>query len=126
MALAQIGTKQFLRFRGDRPKASEPQYDLQRAPNFDGVEVVDMGTRGVPVVVYTEADTDNASTLQGEYLALKGTKQTVTPPSGKSVPNVFVLDVVNVGSRRVKSAVGGITGGDWLVQARWHLLPMAT
>ena len=123
MSNPSIGGVSFLTMRGPMPVNPKEKVGEITRPRVDGHAFERIGKRGAPVTLMTEADTSNAGTTMSSYQALQGTLVSVVDVDGQSFSNVLVLMVSKVSAKKVLSAQGGLTAGDWMLTAQWLLQP---
>lgn len=123
MAWPTIGSLDFISFSGRVSPIAQRSEDITRK-NVDGIEFRTLGKRANPTTHTTFRDVEDAATaktLEDSYRALRSTLQTVTYRDGESRENVMVKDVNIISVERKRRPVGGIVGGEYMVQAEWEL-----
>ena len=93
-------------------------------PGINGTAWSQTGLTSEETLAVSEVDRTNVAavtTALAAYAAMVGTKQTVITGIGRTVTNVMVLDVRVLSAKRVETAVGGTTAGNYLLRCQWRL-----
>jgi len=125
---AEIGGVSLISIKGRVAKLGEGIEDITR-PGIDGHSYKKIGTRAPVVTLETLVDVSSAGNAEGHIdacVALKGSLVTVKYTDGSNDEHVAVLDVEPVRVKQVKTPVGGVNGGSWLVTMRWQMQKAAS
>jgi hypothetical protein len=128
MAFDAIGSESFLTMEGAMPQPQALEVEELTRPGVRGRAFRQVEYRGEPWPVHTEADVTSAaaaSTLISTYKAMQGTIVTVIYRD-RTYSNYLVLDVTAGDVRVMALAVGGLSGGGYLVSADWTLVYAGT
>lgn len=109
------------------------QYDPQgqkveqvTRPGVDGVALKKFGWKAQPTILHTmvdEVSAANAALAVELYADWKGViLDTLTDSTGQSYSDVAILDVQTRKPYYVETPVGGVNGGNWIVEADWTVL----
>lgn len=121
--MASIGGSSFITLRGSINPTGTDVIEITR-PGVDGHAFMDMGKHAGKSQMQSIADVSNASGAKAAilaYKALKGTLITVTDDTGQQYTNVLVQEVIATNPKNVKTPVGGLVGGSYLLSANWVL-----
>jgi len=121
MANPSIGAVTVGFLRGQVPTLGTGMREITREGR-NGHSYKQIGTRAPIGELTTITDFDSAAlanTHRTNCAALKGTIVTVTYSDGQTVTNVAILDVVPVRCKKVETAIGGTTNGEWLQTMRF-------
>jgi len=102
---------------------AERVQDITR-PHVHGIAFRKTGKRGRRVTIRTAVDLGSEAACETEFEAytdMCGTLVDVEDVAGNTIANVMVHDVRRIRIKAHLGAVGGINGGDWLLQVRWEL-----
>jgi hypothetical protein len=121
MSFCSIGGYSFVTKAGADPAPPAMIVDEITRDGIDSQAYRQIAKRGQKVSWVTEADTNTPSTLFSAYQALQGTLVTVIADDGGSFANVMVLAVERIRVKKVLSSAGGITGGGYILTARWTM-----
>lgn len=115
-----IGSLNVLSIRGRvTPRGAALREDTR--DGVDGHCYIQIGARAPVSNLITVTDVADVNTHVSAAVALKGTLVTVTHGDGSTVANVTVLDVACVSSVAVKTPVGGLSAGAYLVTLAWQV-----
>ena len=94
-------------------------------PNVDGIAYRKIGKRALPFQMISVVDVDSASAAQSlllNYKAMQGALQTIEDDTGEEWPYTAILQVEHISTKKIKSAVGGIsTNKEYLLTCRWSM-----
>ena len=123
MATPYIGSNPFIEFDGALPMPIAPTVLEITRENANGHAFVKVGSRAAKTTIRTMVDTADAAALALVHQALQGTLVTVVNPDGSSISNVMVESCKKLKVEASLKAVGGISGGAWLLSSEWVLQP---
>lgn len=114
------------------PMLPQEHSEVIQRPNVRGSGIVRLERKGIPFEMRSMVDVDNeaaANLLVGNYYLAVGTDPLAIVWRDRDYfttygVKYFVLAVMATQSRVVYAPVGGLTAGNFVVRATWHLLPV--
>ena len=123
-----IGSESFIRLDGSVEFAQQ-QFSDQTRYAVDGVAFRDEGKRGIPFTLRAIRDTSSrtdAVSLLATYKGMVGDVVSITQ-TGVARSNYKILAVSELpDSRTVRTGIGGLVGGAYLLVTQWTFIHKAT
>lgn len=121
---AGVGDYDFISFKGGIGPTGQNLEEITR-PNVDGIAYRKTGKRALPFQMISIVDVESAQDAQDtllDYKELQGTLQTIEDDTGKTWEDVAILQVEHISTRKIESAVGGISSNkEYLLTCRWSM-----
>lgn len=120
--MPSMGGYSVIRVDGPKRLAAVEVKRLDR-PGVDGVDYMDMGIKGRPYTVTSLLDLTSTAALNqamATFSGMQGNLITVVDNAERTFLNQMVLGVQHE-HRKLGAAIGGVSGGEWLLTTTWEL-----